>query len=151
MDKSNTCHTCSCWEPKEGGPSSWLSGTCHYWPPTRSKQLSITTTEQIENPIISELKVRLQTAESLQLQLETESTSAFAAYPVKTSYEELQKARADVQEGLSNIAYLKGQIIKEEAENPLVLRKISHVHESGDWPVTASDDWCGQWLQHLAR
>lgn len=145
MDKTNTCQNCAYWVPDGASPSARKTGTCHFWPPTRSKKVSAITTEQVENPVISDLKVRLSTAESFQTKLESQSKYVFAEYPVKMTYEELQTARLDVEKGLSNIAWLKGQLEKEKSVNPFVLKDINHVHESGVWPITANDEWCGQW------
>ena len=145
MAKSNTCKTCAYWVLEANSPSIWETGTCHYWPPARTKQVSSVTTEQVENPAISDLNLRLSTAKSLQIKLESESKRVFTGYPVKFTYEELQAARLDVETGLSNIAFLKAQIDQEKSSNPFVLKEIHHVHESGDWPVTAGGEWCGQW------
>ena len=145
MNKSNTCQYCAYWVPDGDSPSARKTGTCHFWPPARSKQVSAVTTEQVENPVISDLKLRLSTAESFQAKLESQSKYVFAEYPVKMTYEELQAARLDVEKGLSNIAWLKGQLEQEKSVNPFVFTEVNHVQERGVWPITANDEWCGQW------
>lgn len=145
MDNSNTCQACAYWVPEASSPSTWKTGTCHYWPPVRSNEVLFTTTEQVENPEILDLKNSLSTAESLQIQLELQSTQVFANYPVRMTYEEMEKARSDVGKGLSDIADLKRRLEQERSDNPFVLKEVSHIHKSGAWPVTASDEWCGQW------
>ena len=101
MNKSNTCQYCAYWVPDGDSPSARKTGTCHFWPPARSKHVSAVTTEQVENPVISDLKLRLSTAESFQAKLESQSKYVFAEYPVKMTYEELQAARVVLRRSLS--------------------------------------------------
>jgi hypothetical protein len=110
--------------------------------------MSTITTEQVENPVVTDLQFRLSTAESMQIKLELQSKQIFSEYPVKFTYEELQAVRKEVEDGLSNIAILKVNLAQQESENPLVTEEIQHMYLGGDWPITASDEWCGQWMEH---
>jgi hypothetical protein len=142
------CKNCEFWESINDDSGKNIQGTCHYWPPARSQQIRSVTTEEVENPEIAELTLRLAAAKLLQTELISESKRTFEEYPVKRTYDEVQAARSKVEEGISNIDDLNSGIEEEKSSKPFVIKEIHHTRECGVWPVTASSDWCGQWRVH---
>lgn len=141
----NTCISCCYWEQVKNPSTINCSGYCHYWPPSRSKQFSSIRAAQIESPKIAEVALMILEAEKLQLKLVSDSEKIFANYPVTKSIEELQAARDKVDGNYEKIKHLNERLDREKTENPYISTEIQQVRECGDWPITASDDWCGQW------
>lgn len=141
------CKDCKFWESLSDESDGNIQGTCHYWPPAKSRQIRSSTIEENENPKIAELVLQLSAAKLLQTDLILESKEMFDNYPVRVTYDELQVARYKVKEGLSNIAYLKSCIDNEKTTKPFIIKEILHTQECGVWPRTASSDWCGQWRE----
>lgn len=141
----NVCETCSHWEQVKNPLEINSSGHCHYWPPSRSKQVASTRVEQVENPKITKLAFEILEAEKIQLKLISDREKIFADYPVTRSFKELQEARDKVDENYESIKHLNQCLDRERAENPFISTEIQQLRKCGDWPITASDDWCGQW------
>jgi hypothetical protein len=100
------------------------------------------------------LALLLSAAKLLQAELISESKEMFDNYPVKVNYDKLQAAyekleaaRNKVKEGMSNISHLNSSINIEKTTRPFIIKEIHHTRECGVWPITASDDWCGQWRE----
>ena len=141
------CKDCKFWESLSDESDANIQGTCHYWPPARSQQILSVKTEEVENPEIAELTLHLAAAKILQAELISESARTFEEYPIKRTYEELQAARKKVEEGMSNIDDLSFAIEQQKTNKPFLIKETQCSQERGVWPVTASDDWCGQWRE----
>ena len=141
------CKDCKFWESLSDESDANIQGTCHYWPPARSQQILSVKTEEVENPEIAELTLHLAAAKILQAELISESERTFEEYPIKRTYKELQAARNKVEEGMSNIDDLSFAIEQKKTSKPFLIKKTQYSQERGVWPVTASDDWCGQWRE----
>jgi hypothetical protein len=146
--QKRTCKDCKFWESLSDESDGNIQGTCHYWPPARSQQIrSFTTTEEVENPDIAELILRLASAKLLQAELISECEQTFEDYPVKKTLDELKAARNKVEEGMSNIDHFNSVIDEKRATEPFIIKEKLHTQECGVWPRTASSDWCGQWKE----
>lgn len=141
------CEDCKFWESLNDDSRGNIQGDCHYWPPASYLQIRSVTTEEVENPEIAELTLSLADAKLLQAELISESKRTFDHYPVKRTYGEVMAAQCKVEECMSNIDYLSSSIEELKLSKPLVIKEIHHTRECGVWPVTASDDWCGQWRE----
>jgi len=141
------CKDCKFWESLNDDLVRNIKGDCHYWPPASYQQIRSVTTEEVENPEIAELTLRLVDAKLLQAELTSESKRIFDDYPVRKTFGQVQAARSKVEEGISNIDHLSSSIEEVKASKPFVIKEIHHTRECGVWPITASDDWCGQWRE----
>ena len=141
------CGDCKFWESINDDLGKNIQGSCHYWPPARSQQILSVRTEEVENPEIAELTLHLAAAKILQAELISESERTFEEYPIKRTYKELQAARNKVEEGMSNIDDLSFAIEQKKTSKPFLIKETQYSQERGVWPVTASDDWCGQWRE----
>ena len=142
------CENCEFWESINDGSDENIDGTCHYWPPARSKEIKSVKTEVVDNPEIRELMMRLAATKLAHAELEAQSKRIFQEYPVKRTYGEVQGARSKVEESLLNIGLLNTRLEQEKTGNSKVIKETHHTQERGVWPVTASDDWCGQWREN---
>jgi len=141
-DEELACKTCKYWSLDQSVPGLYSSGFCHFWPPVQSNEFNVLITE---HPAISELRNRLSKAEGLQEELIAESERLFKNYPVKVSYEELEEARNKVVLGKSYIDELNSQLIAKEDDPSCRIEDGLVTFKRGVWPITAGDDWCGQW------
>lgn len=139
--QSRTCENCSHWEPVEHESGMKLNGHCHYWPPINSKETGKTLEVETESQRAYEIKEMIESHGNYIDNLRKLNSQAFKT---GKSFDEIKAIQKELEIAEEKAAKLKNEL---SSEKRYVMSEKIISYKRGVWPLTASDDWCGQWSE----
>lgn len=136
---TTTCVNCAYWLRDASQADQLLSGNCHFWPPSGNQDAHRLIPVQFENPRLNELRSQLEDAEQCLDELRRMNTEAFKS---GKSFEQIKKIQKEMEPVAQRVSNIQMELARE---SPYATEERIIQYQRGSWPVTASDDWCGQW------
>jgi hypothetical protein len=126
------------WLPdqQQGRHLSWQSP---FWPPSKNQDAHRIIPVQFENPRLNELRSQLEDAEQSLDEIRRMNTEAFKS---GKSFEQIKKIQKEMDPMAQKVSDIQMELTRE---SPYAIEERIIQYQRGSWPITASDDWCGQW------
>ena len=134
-----TCLNCAYWQKEGSETDQLISGNCHFWPPSKNQEAHRIIPVQFENPRLNELRSQLEDAEQSLDELRRMNTEAFKS---GKSFEQIKKIQKEMDPMAQKVSDIQMELTRE---SPYAIEERIIQYQRGSWPITASDDWCGQW------
>ena len=133
------CRNCAYWLREASQADQLISGNCHFWPPSGNQEAHKLIPVQFANPRLHELRGQLEAAEHCLHEFRQMNTEAFKS---GKTFDQIKKIQKEIEAAERRASDIRTELTRE---SPYVIEERLIQYQRGCWPVTASDDWCGQW------